>query len=263
MIMATINPLQHSINPLCTHLLTLGFDIFGKNTAAEDAFGIHNIDEDKLQNIAQCENKRLKRFAVEFPHEQHLLDLQSLLVSLLTKLSRHLNDQNTSVAEFHRELARIAVIMNEIDIELAKAKRRKDFAIHAEHRATLIEEELIRLAADNHKNTPSNSQKENRLEMQARLYAQQRAADREKEAAKRRELAEHAAFIQGKTLEAHRLLMQYRLHLAATRTIERFVEQIMRDRARLIVQNMLLDKKAKEEILNETLAQFRFAPTPK
>lgn len=261
MMMALENALQNPTNPLCSHLLKLGFDVFSKKKAAEDAFGGENIDESKLQNIASCENKRLMRFAAEFPFEQHLLNLQSILVSLLDKLSRHLTDQTTSIAEFHRELSRIAVLLQELDIELAKAKRRKDFANYAEHRATLVEEELIKLAAELNKGKGSY-QSDYRLEMQARYQAMQKEADKlkAKEAAEKRELERHAALIQEKTLEAHRLLIQYRLHLASTRAIERFVEKRMRERVKLIIQNMSVNKEVEEEILNETLARFRFAP---
>lgn len=280
MMIALENALQNPTNPLSSHLLKLGFDVFSKKMAAEDAFGGENIDESKLQNIASCENKRLMRFAAEFPFEQHLLNLQSILVSLLDKLSRHLTDQTTSIAEFHRELSRIAVLLQELDIELAKAKRRKDFANYAEHRATLVEEELIKLAAELNKGKGSY-QRDYRLEMQARYQAMQKEADnlKAKEAAekaersnamkqeKRRQLRQHIERIIAERTKPILLAMHYRKHLAhliklkteqaLKRKIEERVERILRAHAIHNAEDLTSLQEVKDEIVSSTLTRYR------
>lgn len=280
--MALENALQNPTNPLCSHLLKLGFDVFGKKMAAEEAFGGENIDESKLQNIASCENKRLMRFAAEFPFEQHLLNLQSILVSLLDKLSRHLTDQTTSIAEFHRELSRIAVVLQELDIELAKAKRRKDFANHAERRATLIEEELIKLAADLNKDKGS-SQKDYRLEMQARYQAMQKEADKlkAKEAAKkaerndaikqvkRQQLRQHIERIIAERTKPISLAIHYRRHLAhliklkteqaLKRKIEEKIERVLRAHGIHNAEDLTALQEIKDEIVSSTLTRYRLS----
>lgn len=250
--MTLVNTIQHTFDPLCSHLLKLGFDLFRKKTAAIEALGFDDIDESKIENIAKCENKRLMRFANEFPHEQHLLNLQSTLVALLSKLARHLTNEATSIDEFRRELFRIAVLLNEIDIELAKAKRRKEFALFAEHRAALIQEELIKLAAENHRS--SSSKKENRPVLQRTNEAQKEADN-----AKKREQTERAAYIRESTEHARKLLMQYRLHVITRRALRRHAENRMRERLKQIMQQMSVAQELQAEIIEKTMFSLRLS----
>ncbi|MCS5712144.1 hypothetical protein [Candidatus Berkiella aquae] len=143
--------IDSQINPislLCSRLSTLGFDVFTKMHMLREALGIDNLDENKLRNVLTCEEKRLKQFATHFSHDQHLMNLQSLLIGALKHLLLNLSNEATSADEFRRQLSRIAVISHEIDTALAKAKRKLRLDIETMNIKRLIEENLLTLAAD-------------------------------------------------------------------------------------------------------------------
>lgn len=141
---------------LCNRLLALGCDLFSKKALAHNVLGIADIDENKLQNILTCEKKRLHRFANEYSHDQHLLNLQALLIKLLDNLIEKLLNPATSVDEFQRALMRMVVLIRELDIAVAKAKRKKRLDQDALMTAQRSEEESIRIAADKAKEKSKN-----------------------------------------------------------------------------------------------------------
>lgn len=152
----TQNPGLSPIPALCTRLLALGCDLFDKKALAQTVLGIADIDESKLHNILTCEKKRLHKFANEYSHDQHLLNLQALLVKLVSDLIEKLSNPATSVQEFQRALVRMVVLIQELDIAVAKAKRKKRLDLDAATLAFRMEEDSIRIAADKSKEKSKN-----------------------------------------------------------------------------------------------------------
>ncbi len=160
-----MSQIQAENGPLCQKLHALGLDLFKK---AQIEMGIDDLAEDKLRNITICEKKRLHRFANEFPHEQHLLNLQSLLIASLIKLARLLANQTTSISEFRCQLARIAVLVHEVDVEVAKAKLHKRNGFAFNQQAVKEAEEAIKLAANKKKEVNSDHKAQQLHEWQLR-----------------------------------------------------------------------------------------------
>lgn len=233
---------------LCSQLLALGVDLFG----------INHIDEDKLHNIATCEHKRLQRFANEFPHEQHLLNLQSILVSLLANLARKLTSTN-SVNEFVRELSRISVLIHEIDCELAKAKRRKRCELSYGNQAIREAEEAIRLAAEK-----VQSYEDRKASNQYAIWQFVEATRNEQAAkfqAQARALAEHATLISARVKEATQQLYKHHLMKCVNNRVEAKIKQkLLEIELRQIVSGMKIDAGSREVVFTKALTQLKLKP---
>lgn len=109
---------------MSAHLLTFARDVFRKSQMVQDTFNLTHADEDKLQAMITRETKRLHRLAHQFPFEQHLLNLQALMVSVLLDLKLKMANPQTSINDLRRTLSRIVVLSQEITQQAAKATLR-------------------------------------------------------------------------------------------------------------------------------------------
>lgn len=231
-------------------VLQQGFDLFGKYLTENAIPTEMPVDKDKLRNSLTCEKKRLHRFAHEFPHEQHLLNLQSLLVGALLNLARLLSDETACISQYQRELHRIAVLAQELDNELAKAKYRKRCKVVNNIILHQLEAEGILLAAEKAK----DDEKEHRaLGAMYRRTTEELAEKAQEQAKKMKEKVAHI----------FRQLQQYRLHVqriidenvsqAISRRIEQRIQLMLENKLRNIVNSTELDSFTKESILAEVL----------
>lgn len=244
-----------TVESLCKHVYRLGFDMFNKGLSESDLIGQKPIDKDKLCHVISCEKKRLQRFAREFPHEQHLLNLQSLLVGALANLARLLSDQTACISQYHRELHRIAVLVQEIDNALAKAKFRKRCALVNNIIQHQLEAEAVILAAEKAR----DDQKEHRvLAASNRLALQIEQEEKVKEQARR---------MQEKIAQIFQQLQQYRLHIQRiidakvsqeiSRRIEQRIQLMVENNLRTFLDEMDLDSPTKEAILARTIEWYQ------
>jgi len=246
---------------LCKHIFNPAFDLFGKNLIENDIFSEKSIDKDKLRNVIGCEKKRLHRFASEFPHEQHLMNLQSLLVTALINLARITSDQTSSINQLRIELHRIAVLVQEIDCELAKAKQRKRAELFNHIIRQHQEADAITLAAEKAK----SDQKVHKV-----IGAIIRDAQNSELAEK---AAEHAKQVKEKASQVFERLQQYRLHVmrqavdARVRArmapfIKYKVQLAIERELRNMVNNMELDCRTRESVVVEALKLYKEKLTP-
>ena len=246
-------------NLICQKVFAFGLDFFNPQTTVKDALHIQDLNEDKLQNIATCERKRLYRFANEFPHEQHLLNLQSLLVACLVNLTRLVASQTTTLTELLQQLARIAVLVNEVDSEVAKAKLRKRNEFASYQQVVKETDEAIKLAADKSKENRDDTRAANRA---ARLYAEQQAelkAQADKLLQQAEKIKQVMDFIKARAGQAtQKLLPQYylSLRLGLSNRIE-----LVESRLKQIISQMRINNQSLElKIFEAALVQLKARP---
>jgi len=109
---------------MSANLLIFAREVFRKAQMVQSTFNLNHPDEDKLQTMITRETKRLHRLANQFPFEQHLLNLQALMVSTLVDLKMKMANPQTSINELRRTLSRIVVLSQEIAQQAAKATLR-------------------------------------------------------------------------------------------------------------------------------------------
>ncbi len=246
----TQNPALSPIQMLYTRLLALGCDLFNKKALAQAVLGIADIDENKLRNILTCEQKRLHKFANEYSHDQHLLNLQSLFIKLLGDLIEKLSNPATSVPEFQRTLIRMVVLIDELDIAVAKAKRKKRLELDAVTHANHLEEGAIRIAADKSKDKDKDKNKNeyptipypslnDPLALLALLEKELKIVDYAKQACKQ--------------------LPQYQLYVRRRR-VEAVGGNSIEQQLRQIIENMDLNPNMQRSVLAESLRQSTLDP---
>lgn len=248
--------IQAESGPLCQKLFALGLDMF---KSAQVELGIDDLNEDKLRNIVTCEKKRLHRFANEFPHEQHLLNLQSLLIASLVKLAQLLANQTASVSEFRCQLARIAVLIDEVDAEAAKAKRRKRFELIFNEITNKELEEIIKLAAEKYKDNSSYKTARLNEYRLGQLHAQAEQAKKLKEHADA--LAKHTNLVAERAAKAMQILYREHILKLAQPRIELRIRQILEQKAlRQIIDQMELEPATRNEVMSKALTELKLKP---